>query len=421
MVDLLRWPVRVTAVALVCGPLLTAYWATPWELACLAAAGLLHVEVGLRLWRDRPDSRMGPLLAGCGLVWLLDAWGRAALPALFAGGLLLSLLHDPMHLHAGLIVTSGRLRGRWDRAIAAAAYAYWPVLAAVALAAGRLSPAGLLGVRAWTYPLVGVFLVGVFTVRYRRAGAGDRRVYAPFWAALAANGLCTAALSAVTYGPRHWPTVLYALGAALIPVGAALSAQRAERRRLVDARDRERRRVERDVHDGVQQRLLAAAMMLRQGDPALVARGAAEVENAIADLRDLVRGMNPAVLVCHGLSGAVAAIAERARVPVAVDDRVGHVTLPEPVAAAAYYVTMEAVANSEKHASAGLVTVTLTTGDNRVEVTVSDDGVGGALAVPGGGLHGLRERVEACGGTLRLSSAHGRGTAVRAVLPLGAA
>ncbi|MFC7759019.1 hypothetical protein ACFQY4_14275 [Catellatospora bangladeshensis] len=171
MVDLLRWPVRVTAVALVCGPLLTAYWATPWELACLAAAGLLHVEVGLRLWRDRPDSRMGPLLAGCGLVWLLDAWGRAALPALFAGGLLLSLLHDPMHLHAGLIVTSGRLRGRWDRAIAAAAYAYWPVLAAVALAAGRLSPAGLLGVRAWTYPLVGVFLVGVFTVRYRRAGA----------------------------------------------------------------------------------------------------------------------------------------------------------------------------------------------------------------------------------------------------------
>ncbi|MFC7759020.1 sensor histidine kinase [Catellatospora bangladeshensis] len=95
--------------------------------------------------------------------------------------------------------------------------------------------------------------------------------------------------------------------------------------------------------------------------------------------------------------------------------------MPEPVAAAAYYVTMEAVANSEKHAGAGLVTVTLTTGDNRVEVTVCDDGVGGALAVPGGGLHGLRERVEACGGTLRLSSAHGRGTAVRAVLPLGAA
>ncbi len=420
MADLLRWPVRATTVALVCGPLLTAYWATPWELACLAAAGVLHVEVGLRLWRDRPDTRMGLLLVGCGLVWLLDVWGRVALPAVFAGGMMLSLVHDPTHLYAGLVVTSGRLRGWWDRTIAAAGYAYWPVLAVGALAAGQLSRAGLLAVRAWTYPLVGAFLVGVFIVRYRRAEVGDRRVYAPFWAALAANGLCTAALSTVTYGPGHWPTVLYALGAALIPVGAALSAQRAERRRLVDARDSERRRVERDVHDGVQQRLLAAAMMLRQGDPALVARGAAEVDNAIADLRDLVRGMNPAALVCHGLSGAVAAIAERARVPVAVDDRVGNVTLPEPVAAAAYYVTMEAVANSEKHAGAGLVTVTHTTGDNRVEVTICDDGIGGALPVPGGGLHGLRERVEACGGTLRLSSARGAGTAVRAVLPLAA-
>ncbi|WP_144127938.1 sensor histidine kinase [Catellatospora sichuanensis] len=420
MVDLLRWPVRVAAAVLVCGPLLAVYWTTPWELTCLAVAGVLHVEVGLRLWRQRPDGRMGPLLVACGLVWLLDAWGRVALPAVFAGGLMLSIVHDPMHLHAGLVVTSGRLRSRWDRTVAAAGYAYWPVLACGMLAAGHLSLAQLLHLRAWTYPLVGVFLAAVFIVRYRRAGTDDRHIYAPFWAALAANGLCTAALSTVTYGPGQWPTVLYALGAALIPMGATASSQRAEHRRLRDARDRERRRVERDVHDGVQQRLLAAAMMLRQDDPTLIARGAAEVDNAIADLRDLVRGMNPVALVCHGLSGAVAAIAERARVPVTVDDRVAHLTLPEPVAATAYYVTMEAVANSEKHAHAGLVTVTITTEDDRIEVTVRDDGVGGALAVPGGGLQGLRERVESCGGTLRVSSARGRGTAVRAVLPLGA-
>lgn len=420
MADLLRWPVRAGTAALVCGPLLAAYWTTPWELACLAVAGVLHTEVGLRLWRERPDSRMGPLLVACGLVWLLDAWGRVGLPAVFAGGLMLSIVHDPMHLHAGLVVTSGRLRGWWDRVIAAAGYAYWPVLTVAAVVVAQPGLAHLLQLRAWTYPLVGVFLAGVFIVRYRRAGADDRRVYAPFWAALAANGLCTAALSTVTYGPGHWPTVLYALGATLIPVGAALSAQRAERRRLREARDRERRRVERDVHDGVQQRLLAAAMMLRQDDPVLIARGAQEVEYAIADLRDLVRGMNPVALVRYGLSGAVAAVAERARVPVAVDDRVGHVTLPEPVAAAAYYVTMEAVANSEKHADAGLVTVTLTAEGDRVEVTVRDDGVGGARAVPGGGLQGLQERVESCGGTLRVSSARGTGTAVRAVLPLGA-
>ncbi|MFC7246210.1 sensor histidine kinase [Catellatospora aurea] len=418
MGDLLRWPVRATTVALVCGPLLAAYWTTPWELACLAAAGLLHTEVGLWLWRERPAARMGPLLVVSGLVWLLDAWGRSALPALCAGGLMLSVLHDPMHLHAGLVVTSGRLRGRWDRAVAAAGYAYWPVLAAAALAAGQLSLPNLLHLRALTYPLVGVFLAAVFLVRHRRAGRDDRHAYAPFWAALTANGLCTAALSTLTYGPGHWPTVLYALGASLIPAGAALSAHRAERRRLLQARDHERRRVERDVHDGVQQRLLAAAMMLRQDDPALVARGAAEVDNAIADLRDLVRGMNPAALVCHGLSGAVAAIAERAGIPVAVDDRVGHVTLPEPVATTAYFVTMEAVANSAKHARAGRVTVTLATEGDRVAVTVHDDGIGGAQPVPGGGLHGLRERVESCGGTFRVSSVRGRGTAVRAVLPL---
>ncbi|MEU7996975.1 ATP-binding protein [Micromonospora sp. NPDC049060] len=418
--ELLRWPLRVATATLLCGPLLALYWTDPWELACLAVTGVLHVEVGLRLWRERPDNRIGPLLVVCGLVWLLDAWGRVTLPALFTAAMMLSIVHDPMHLHAGLVVSSGRLRGRWERLVAAAGYAYWPVLVAGAMVAGTLSTGHLLHLRAWSYPLVGAFLAGLFIVRYRRADRAERHVYAPFWAALAVNGLCTAMLSTVAYGSGHWPTTLYALGAALIPVGAALSMHRAERRHLIRARDRERRRVERDVHDGVQQRLLVAAMMLRQEDPALVARGAAEVEQAIADLRDLVRGMNPAALVCHGLSGAVAAIAERAAVPVLVDDRVSHLTLPEPVAVAAYFVTMEAVTNSQKHAQAGQVSVTLAASGGRVEVTVHDDGIGGALAVPGGGLHGLRERVESCGGTLRVSSTRGRGTAVRAVMPLAA-
>ncbi|MEU9505816.1 ATP-binding protein [Micromonospora sp. NPDC048170] len=418
--ELLRWPIRVATATLLCGPLLALYWMEPWELVCLAVTGVLHVEVGLRLWRERPDNRIGLLLVACGLAWLLDAWGRATLPALFTAGMMLSIVQHPMHLHVGLILSSGRLRGRWERLIAAAGYAYWPVIVVGAMAAGALSTHNLLHLRALSYPLVGVFLAGVFIVRYRRSGRVEQHVYAPFWAALAVNGLFTTILSTVTDGSGHWPATLYVLGAALIPVGAALSMHRAERRHLRRARDRERRRVERDVHDGVQQRLLAAAMMLRQDDPALVARGATEVDQAIADLRDLVRGMNPAALVCHGLSGAVAAIAERASVPVLVDDRVSHLTLPEPVAVAAYFVTMEAVTNSQKHARAGRVSVTLATSGGRVEVTVHDDGIGGALPVPGGGLHGLRERVESCGGTLRVSSTRGRGTAVRAVMPLAA-
>ncbi|WP_144122711.1 sensor histidine kinase [Catellatospora sichuanensis] len=418
--DRLRWPVRAAVVALVAGPLLAAYRSAPWELACLMIAGVLHVEVGLRLHRADHHRPAGLLLIASGVLWLLDAWGRAAAPELFAGGLLLSICYDPLLLHAILAVAPGGLRTAGDRHVVTVGYAYWPIiLVALAAAHGPIGPDQLLAVRTVTYPAVGVALGFVLAWRIHQASPADRRVWLPFWAAVVGNGVCTTTLSTFFHtGP--WPTVLYSVGGAMVPAAAAVCLHRLQRRELVEARDRERHRVERDVHDGVQQRLLTAAMMLRQNDPALVARGAAEVETAIAELRELVRGMNPSALVRYGLSAAVAALADRVGVRVAVHDRIRGVTIPEHVAAIVYFVTMEAVANADKHARAGQVTVTLAAEADRVEVVVGDDGVGGALPVPGGGLSGLRDRVESCGGTFRLSSLRGRGTAVRAVLPIGA-
>ncbi|MFC7481020.1 sensor histidine kinase [Luedemannella flava] len=237
----------------------------------------------------------------------------------------------------------------------------------------------------------------------------------------------TGLAGATAFNGRAWATAVYAIGAGLVPVGAAISLSRSHRRELIEAGDAARQRVERDVHDGVQQRLLAAALLLRQANRAatpdreLVARGAAEVETAVAELRDLVRGLNPPELVRYGLPGAVAALAERSSVPVTVDDRLAGASLPEQAAVTAYFVVVEAVTNTEKYAHARTATATLAAARGRLVVTVRDDGAGGAVAVPGGGLAGLRARVESAGGTFDLTSPPGAGTTVRASLPLGAA
>lgn len=416
---------RVTGLAVATGPLWHGGERSPWEFIGLAVAGLLHVEVGLRLSRAYPDSRMGPLMLGSGLLWLVNSWGLTLLPELCAQGLLLSILYDPLVLHGTLVIPAGRLRGLLDRRVATLAYLFWPMsIAALWLISGLGMPAvaDLLAFRGVSYPVVGLGLLVFFAVRYRRAAPADRRAFAPFWAGVLVNAVTTTALSTTAYGVVVWPEIMHAVGAAMVPVGAALSLARSDTRRLIEAGDRERSRVERDVHDGVQQRLLAASLLLRQAqrhsDTTLVARGATEVETAIVELRALIRGMNPPALVRYGLAGAIASIADRSEVAVDIDDRVGGVNIPEPVAVTAYYVALEAVANSQKHAAAHAVTVSLATMAHQIVVTVRDDGVGGATTVGGGGLCGLRDRVESSGGTFWLASERGHGTTVRATLPL---
>jgi len=207
---------------------------------------------------------------------------------------------------------------------------------------------------------------------------------------------------------------------------ARLEELAASRARIVAAGDVERRRLERNLHDGAQQRLVTLALSLRlalaklDSDPAaaraVLADAGEELALALAELRELARGLHPAVLSDHGLRAAVEMLAGRAPVPVEIAD-IPDERLPEPVEAAAYYLIAEALTNVAKYARASAVRVRVAASDAGVSVEVSDDGVGGADAAAGSGLRGLADRVEALGGSLDVVSPAGAGTSLRAEIP----
>jgi len=197
---------------------------------------------------------------------------------------------------------------------------------------------------------------------------------------------------------------------------------------VVDAALEERRRIERDLHDGAQQRLVALAMDLGLAreklatDPeagrALVAEAHEEAKRAIREIRDLVRGIHPAVLTDRGLDPAISALAGRCPVPVTVDVALDR-RLPEAVESAAYFVVAEALTNVAKHSGAGQARVGVRCAHDQLTVEVVDDGVGGADPAAGAGLTGLVERVAALDGRLTVESPTGGPTRVRAELPCG--
>ncbi|MDT3446173.1 sensor histidine kinase [Pseudofrankia sp. BMG5.37] len=213
-------------------------------------------------------------------------------------------------------------------------------------------------------------------------------------------------------------------------VRAQLAEARASRVRIVAAADEQRRRIERDLHDGAQQQLVTAALVLRlardrlgpaQPDPeidALLRRAADGLAGAVAELRELARGIHPAVLTEAGLLPALRALAARSAYPVQVVDGPALPPLADGVAATAYFVAAEAVTNAAKHACANQVQVHVRASGNRLLVTVADDGVGGADMGAGTGLLGLRDRVAALDGKLVVRSFPGAGTSVHAELPL---
>ena len=213
----------------------------------------------------------------------------------------------------------------------------------------------------------------------------------------------------------------------LAELEARLADLAASRARIVRAGDAERRRLERDLHDGVQQRLVAVAIALRGVEHALqpeqealragVDRAVGELERTVDDVRALARGLHPAILAQGGLCAALRSLGRRSPVPVDVDCTLAD-GLPEAVEVAAYYVVSEALANVAKHAGAREVRASAAVRDGALHVTVADDGVGGADPDGGSGLLGLRDRVAALGGALGVASPRGGGTTVRAVLPL---
>ena len=207
---------------------------------------------------------------------------------------------------------------------------------------------------------------------------------------------------------------------------AQLVELRATQARIVTAGDEERRRLERDLHDGVQQRLLSIGLSLQlvRAEVGASATGAldltreaeAELGSALEELRELAQGIHPAVLTEHGLGPALKTLATRSPVPVEIR-RVPRERLPAPVEAAAYFVVSEALANAAKHAGASAVTIDVRCDEGSLVVDVEDDGRGGAQPRPGSGLAGLADRVHALSGELAIESEPGRGTHLSARVP----
>jgi signal transduction histidine kinase len=244
-------------------------------------------------------------------------------------------------------------------------------------------------------------------------------------------------IAAIVHDPELDPELVEAAGAAArlalhnarlqADVRAQLGKVQESRRRIVTAGDEQRRRIERDLHDGAQQRLVALALELRLAqrelganlDPQLeriLAEAVDQLQVAVEELRELARGVHPAVLTEEGLAGALESLAGRTPLPVRIEsapeDR-----LPPEIEAAAYFVACEAIANAVKHSRATRIRVNANRQNGRLVIEVEDDGIGGARENGGSGLRGLVDRVEAHGGTLRVLSEPGQGTRVIGELP----
>jgi signal transduction histidine kinase len=281
----------------------------------------------------------------------------------------------------------------------------------------------------------------------RRRPPGPRRrleVQAAFSCLLCAYLVCTWALSGAEY---FWPIFVavglaLALGAHVVFLdlrGFDLRAPREReltervdvltrtRRDALDVQDAELRRIERDLHDGAQARLVALSMKLGRAEAGLadspeaaelVRQARAESGAAIAELRDLSRGIAPPILVDRGLVAAVESLGRRSAIPVAVDGDGIARRPPASLETAAYFVVAESLTNVAKHAPEAEATVAIRLDEERLTVEVADTGPGGADP-EGGGLRGLRQRVAALDGTLLLESPAGGGTTITAEIPCG--
>jgi signal transduction histidine kinase len=524
---------------------------------------MTYILCGLLAWWHRPASRFGPLMIAAGFANFLSSLSWATNDLVFTFGQALDLLPPVLFLHVFLAFPSGRLQGRFERALVLTAYVTAIGLELVRMTFGYFGPHNLLEItenaqaaQAATriqlalvsaYCLAGV---GILVARRLRTGRPLRRSLALVadafglalvmialllvsaswggpavqqirWATFAALSLAPAAfliafldshlarssvgelfvelqadpapadlrdalaralgdpsltlaywlpdygcwadidgrpielpdpesgrattlidereshLAALLHDPalEEEPELLGAVTAAAgiaiengrlhAELRARLMELRASRARIVDVSQKERQRLERNLHDGAQQRLIALSLELSAlgdrlaDDPvahASLHQARREIATSLEELRDVARGLHPAVVSGHGLEIALEQLAARASVPVRLDVELEG-RLPEPLEVAAYYLVSESLANVGKHANAGSVTVEVCRLEGQVVVEVVDDGTGGADTELGSGLRGLADRVEALGGRLRVWSPAGGGTRLRAEIP----
>jgi signal transduction histidine kinase len=419
------------------------------------------VGTGLYAARRRPESRIGILMVALGFAWFVFTLEAADSPFVYTAALVTGGLWGSVFLHLGLSFPSGRLLTRADRRLVAAGYVVFPLAFVPALLfAGPAEldcarcPENLLLVRAdaglagalrglgaAAYLVLFLLVLARAVRRWRGTGQVERLQLTPVYVCSLLTFLLVTVAQAGA-GRAAWWAAFVSTG--LLPFGflggllrshvthldaelrVRLEELRASRARLVEAGDAERRRLERDLHDGAQSRLVALALLLRTarkratGDATLeelLDRSLEELQTSLGELRELARGIHPAVLTERGLEPALRALVPRATVPVALDAPAGE-RLPPPVESAAYFVVSEALANVAKYARASEASVTVRRVDGRVTVEVADDGIGGADAARGSGLRGLQDRVAALEGSLSVDSPAGGGTRLHAEFPV---
>jgi signal transduction histidine kinase len=425
------------------------------------AIGWSFIGTGLYAARRRPESRTGVLMVVFGFAWFWSAAAFSNAPVVFTIASVTAGLWGGVFLQLVTAFPSGRLAPGADRATVIAGYLIFTVVTIPTVLFATPAdlgcddcPENVLLIRRDTVladvmgAIVALVTAALFVIvvvrlvrRWRRMPPLERIQLTPVYVC----GLGTFAVVVVAQaGVESAFWVAYLL-TALLPfaflagllrshlsqLNAELEARveelRASRARLVEAGDAERRRLERDLHDGAQSRLVALALLLRAArrraddDPQLAElldRAQEELQTSLAELRELARGIHPAVLTERGLEPALQSLVSRAPVPVTVEAAVGE-RLPEPVESAAYFVVAEALANVAKYAQASQASVAVRRVNGHVTVDVADDGVGGADATSGSGLRGLADRVAALDGTLSLESPSGRGTRLTAKIPIG--
>ena len=296
------------------------------------------------------------------------------------------------------------------------------------------------------------FQPGMASAEVYRTGS-SARVNAMDWAAASGAvagaarrlGVVSTVMSPIVVEGRLWGAMSVASTDELLPSGMegrlekftellataianadSRSELAASRRRIVAASDEARRRIERDLHDGTQQRLVSLGLLVRAAEADIppgrgglqagLSRIAAGLADAAAELQEFSRGIHPAILSERGLGPALGTLARRSAVPVDLEVSTT-ARFPEPVEIAAYYVASEALANAMKHARASRTQISLTTRNGSLLLSVRDDGVGGANPARGSGLAGLADRVEALGGSIHIQSAAGTGTHITVDLP----
>jgi signal transduction histidine kinase len=443
------WAIGVAGAAAVAGMVVLAAGADGLYQRTLRVVLVSWVTVpflagGLVAWRRRADSRFGPLLVAAGFATLLSTLQWCDVAALNTLGQLCDLLVAALWLHVFLAYPDGVPAGRWARGLVAGGYAAAVGLQIVVLMLGGFDEPDLLavthllgaaevvqntqlGVLA-ALLLGGVGLLWAGRGRFAAARPAVRLLPAAFALALLAGAALLVAgmlqspvfevLRLVTFGVVGLSPVAFLAGLLDDRLARAAAVEREYGRVAAELR-----RLERDLHDGAQQRLVALSIelgMLAAGADVVTGerlrRARTEVLASMGELRELAHGLHPAVVSGHGLAVALESVANRSPLPTTLTLGVLP-RLPEPVEVAAYYVVCESLANAGKHARARSAAIAASVADGWLVVEVRDDGVGGADAAAGTGLRGLADRLAALDGRLHVTAPLGRGTLVRAEVP----